>query len=61
MVRLGPLGHRTKSSVRVVGAWVFCKLCQVEQFKGGGGAEQMRGIIVQLLMRILENINKELV
>lgn len=48
MVKLDPLGHRTKSSARIVDAIGFGDLCQVEQFKGGGDIEQVRGIVVQM-------------
>lgn len=48
MVKLGPLGYRTKSPARTVDAIGFGDLCQAAQFKGGGDIEQVRGIVVQM-------------
>ncbi len=64
MMGVAALGHRAKSSARMVGATGFADLCQaLEQCKRAGDYDQACGIVAQmqtLLARISEQIDKEL-
>ncbi len=63
MVGVAALGHRAKSSARMVGAMGFADLCQaLEQCTQAGDYDKACGIVAQmqpLLARISEQIDKE--